>query len=170
MMKPQDLTLQRLRAEFIYDPETGEFRRRRFPWGPSDHVPAGYVRPDGYVSIEIGHRPYLAHVLAWFYVNGEWPSTSLDHKNGTRDDNRIANLRPATQTQNNGNSKLSGSNTSGAKGVTWDKWSGRWMAQISFAGRRRNLGRYRTVEAAHAAYADAARKLFGEFARPEKRP
>lgn len=161
------VSIEKLRAAFLYDPETGKFLRRKFPWGPEDGDLAGYTRPDGYVSIEIDHRPYQAHVLAWFYVHGSWPTQTLDHRNGVRADNRMANLREASQTQNNANAKLRSNNTSGAKGVTWDRWSSKWMAQIAVNGRRKNLGRFDTVEAAQAAYAEAARKLFGEFARPD---
>lgn len=92
-----------------------------------------------------------------------WPL--VDHVNGNGLDNRRANLRPATNAENMRNRRRYANNTSGFKGVTFDKAKGRWKAQIRLDGRRRYIGRYDTAEEAARAYDAAARELHGEFAR-----
>jgi hypothetical protein len=54
---------------------------------------AGYVKADGYRYIEIDGVEYKACDLAWLYVYGVWPIGEIEHINGERDDDRIANLR-----------------------------------------------------------------------------
>lgn len=89
----------------------------------------------------------------------------VDHINGDGLDNRRANLRPATNAENNRNRKKRRDNASGFKGVTWHRHSGLWRARIVVDWRERSLGYYTTPEAAALAYDDAARLDFGEFAR-----
>lgn len=85
-----------------------------------------------------------------------------DHRNGNRLDNRRGNLRPATKSQNMRNKRVSSSSISGYKGVKRNG-SG-WQARIGIDGKRESLGTYKTREEAHAAYCEAANRLFGEFA------
>jgi hypothetical protein len=92
-----------------------------------------------------------------------WPL--VDHINGDGLDNRRVNLREATRAENNRNRGLNRNNRSGYKGVAPTK-SGRWSARIKAHGTDRSLGTFATAEAAARAYDDAARELFGEFARP----
>lgn len=89
----------------------------------------------------------------------------VDHKNGDSLDNRRANLRICTAFQNNTNAKKSKNNTSGYKGVYWDKYNKKWVATLTLNYRQKNLGRFRIKEEAALAYNEAALKYFGEFAR-----
>lgn len=89
----------------------------------------------------------------------------IDHINGDSLDNRRENLRIARQADNCRNSKMRSDNTSGLKGVFWDKYTGRWMAAIGYQGKFHNLGRFDAPEDAKAAYDEAASNMFGEFAR-----
>lgn len=158
------LTADRLREVLTYDPETGVFRWKvRTSIRVTVGEVAGYLR-DGYRFITIDGRKYRAHRLAWLYMYGVWPA-ELDHVNGDRADNRISNLREATRTQNNANTPIRKNNTSGVKGVCWDKRKRKWMAQIRVRGVQRFLGYYETTEEAGEAYAAAAARYFGEFAR-----
>jgi hypothetical protein len=84
-----------------------------------------------------------------------------------RANNKFANLRVATYSQNMGNRCAPRTNTSGYKGVSWSKGMGMWWAQITVDGRHRNLGYYHDPALAHAAYVSAANRLHGEFARTE---
>lgn len=92
----------------------------------------------------------------------------VDHKNGNGLDNRRANLRPATPSQNMHNQQLRTNNTSGAKGVYWHKVAKKWAARISVNYERVYLGLFDNVEDAVDAYVKAARKHFGNFARPAR--
>lgn len=89
----------------------------------------------------------------------------IDHINGNPLDNRKANLRFASHTQNVCNSKIRSDNTSGFKGVHWFPHKNRWVAVICVEGKNRCLGYFREKEDAARAYEQAAHKYFGEFAR-----
>lgn len=89
----------------------------------------------------------------------------VDHINGDRTDYRRINLRIATYSQNNANSRLRTSNKSGYKGVSWSKVSGKWYATITHNSKQHNLGLYISKEDAARAYNAAALRLFGTFAR-----
>lgn len=162
------LNVETLRNALDYNPETGVFLRiATSTFNPRVQVgsEAGFPCRNGYRRIRIGRKAYFSHRLAWFYVHGEWPKDEIDHINGVRDDNRIANLRQATRTQNLGNTKLSKKNTSGIKGVIFDKANAKWMAYIMVKRKFLNLGRFDSKEAARAAREVAHRKAFGEFLR-----
>lgn len=102
-------------------------------------------------------------VLLHTFLTG-WPL--VDHRNGDGLDNRRANLRRATKSQNGANQRIAARNTSGFKGVSWHKASQKWDAHIRANGRQRHLGLFLSPEEAARAYDAAARDLFGEFARP----
>jgi hypothetical protein len=158
------LTQERLKELLDYDPETGVFTwlastTNRISVGDV----AGSVDRLGYRRIALDRRDYKAHRLAWLYMTGEWPTSDLDHINCDKDDNRIANLRLATEAQNGANRRKNSNNTSGYKGVSSSR--GRWRAEIRVNGRARRLGHFTDPAAAHAAYVAAAEKHFGEFAR-----
>lgn len=88
----------------------------------------------------------------------------VDHVNGNKLDNRSANLRLATRSENMRNTGPQSNNTSGFKGVSFQKDSGMWSAKIGLHGVRHHLGLFRSAELAHAAYCEAAKRLHGEFA------
>jgi len=89
----------------------------------------------------------------------------VDHKN--RDatlDNRKSNLRIATSSQNNCNVGVTNRNTSGFKGVHWNKDRNKWRATIGINNKRHSLGYFETREAAAHAYNEAAKQVHGDFA------
>lgn len=88
----------------------------------------------------------------------------VDHKNGNGLDNRKENLRPSTRNQNMRNqTRKRSNNTSGYRGVSFEKSSGKWMAYIYVEGKQKKLGRYLDLKDAAAAFDSAAKELFGEF-------
>jgi HNH endonuclease len=89
----------------------------------------------------------------------------IDHASGDKLDNRRANLRSATRTLNNANSKPRANCSSQFKGVAWLKTYRRWWAYINKGGKRINLGYFTDEASAGRAYNTAAKQLFGEFAR-----
>ncbi len=101
--------------------------------------------------------------IIWLLHTGNWPG-NLDHKNRNSLDDRIENLRPANQSQNMANSRLSSNNTSGFKGVRWTKKTKKWQAVIKVNYRNIYLGQFEDPAEAHAAYLDAAKRYFGDFA------
>lgn len=88
-----------------------------------------------------------------------------DHINHNRLDNRRENLRICTTAENQHNSLIPFDNTSGYKGVCWEKKRKKWSARISMGTYRKNLGRFSNKEDAGRAYDMAAIKYYGEFAK-----
>lgn len=106
------------------------------------------------------HRVVLARVLSRELARNEY----VDHIDGDSLNNRRSNLRLCTLSQNSHNAKRRSDNTSGYKGVYFDKTRGCWRAHIRLNNKRKSLGAFSTPEEAHQAYCNAARELFGEFA------
>ncbi len=100
----------------------------------------------GYIDGFILRNMNRAHRVAWAMYYGVWPSGNIDHINGNRLDNRIANLRCVTKGENARNVKRSKLNTSGVTGVS--PFKGRWRACIRLGGAQRHLGIFDTLEAA----------------------
>ena len=162
------ITADELRALFNYDAETGVFTRKEATHGKGGAKPAGsiagFLAKDGRRYIRIRGTRYYEHRLAWLYMTGEWPE-EIDHKNGEPADNRWSNLRQATRSQNNANVGLKRHNTTGFKGVCWNKRRSLWRAQICVNKKRYTLGHYPTPQQAAEAYNEAAQMHFGEFAK-----
>ncbi len=162
-MKPNEeaLTAERLRELLSYEPETGEFRWRVGRGGTAvAGGRAGCKQTIGYRRIGVAGRTYWEHRLAWLHVTGTWPSDQIDHVNGVKGDNRIANLREATRSENQGNLRQARSDSkTGLLGVHWNKPNKKFMAQIMFSGKQKYLGLFDTAEQAHQAYLVAKREL-----------
>lgn len=160
-----DITAEYVRSLFDYDPNEGVLR---WSEGKGSRAkagdPAGTVNRDGYVIIHIDRKSLKAHRLAWLYVYGEWPCGMIDHKNRVKSDNRIANLRVSSPSQNAANIGLPSTNKSGYRGVFFDKKSGRWLASIQKDGRSIRLGLYDDKTDAMAVRASEDKRLNGEFA------
>lgn len=161
------LTQAELKRLLRYDPATGMFTWRV---SLSNRAPAGFVvglgrPPSQYIAICIRGHQYLAHRLAWLYMRGRWPAEDIDHKNTNRSDNRWENLREATRQQNIQNANRRSNNTSGVKGVSWDPRIRKWATKIKANGRNIRIGSYESREDAARAYAAAADRYFGDFAR-----
>ena len=92
------------------------------------------------------------------------PDILVDHKDGDGLNNRRSNLRVCQYHQNSANQRLAVNNTSGFKGVSWDKQSGKWKAYIGVKGKLYNLGRFADIRDAARTYNAAAIERFGEFA------
>lgn len=153
------LTHTRVRDLLDYDPETGKFFWRVNISHGTVGKEAGAVHALGYVEVSIDTKSYKAHRLAWLYVFGHWPEHEIDHVNGVRDDNRLANLRQATRVQNMQNKTRYKSNKSGTIGVYFHKKTGKWVSAIQSAGKRKHLGVFNSIDQASAAYQTAKREM-----------
>jgi hypothetical protein len=118
-----------------------------------------------YATRRTGPTPGIVIYMHRFILGLNYgDSRQVDHKHsGQTLDNRRYNLRIATCVQNNYNRRRRTDNRSGFKGVT--AHGGKWQARINKDGRRISLGHFSTAEEAHAAYSEAAKKYYGEFAR-----
>jgi hypothetical protein len=160
------VTIERLKEVLSYDPATGLFVWKiSLGWKGAVGKEAGTPHQRGYISIMIDQKLYLAHRLAWFYITGQWPKNRVDHKDCDRANNRFENLREATNSQNNQNRRKRAGCRSRFKGVSWHVRDRMWEARIKLNRETIRLGLYKTEEDAHAAYCDAARKMFGDYAR-----
>lgn len=124
---------------------------------------AGGVNQEGYIEIKLFQRRYKAHRLAWFYMTGKWPEV-IDHINRERSDNRFCNLRECSVQQNSCNTGMSHRNTSGYRGVSKHKQSGKWKVDVKVNGRKLFFGLYEDIELAGLVAEEARAKFHGSYA------
>ena len=117
----------------------------------------------GYKLLKVDYRQYREHRLVWLYVHGTLPKM-LDHIDGDKTNNDINNLRKSTQSQNMHNMTLSSHNTSGVKGVSWNKRAQKWRARIKLKGKEIHIGNFVTLEQAEVSIHKARKKLHKQFA------
>lgn len=170
----QSIPVEHLNSLFTYDPMIGLLRSRS-AYGRHGKFPAGtevgWIDPGkGYRKVQIGHRAFLVHRIAWAISFGAWSQFELDHINGLRIDNRLANLREVTRQQNSWNQGLRKTSTTGLTGVVKRRGSGNWGAYIRINGRTKWLGTFSTAEAAHEAYRQAAQEAWGDYFRESAHP
>lgn len=160
-----------LRACFEYNPKTGELiwrvrEDRDNAWnGRFAGKVAGSHDIKGYIVVGLFGRLWLAHIIIWTIVYGEWPVHYIDHHDRCKDNNRIDNLRKASNSQNQLNSKVRKS-ALGLKGVCFIKHLNKYAARISFEGIKRYVGYSECPAVASFLYQIAADKFYGEFANP----
>ncbi len=165
-----DLTADFVRSILLYDPLTGIFTWKHRPEYPQNWntryvgKKAGRISA-GYIGISIAKKRYKASRLAWLYMTGQWPVDEVDHKDLNRSNDKWDNLRAATSSQNKKNLGMRSDNTSGIKGVSWDKSRSKWLAMAMKDGRQINLGRYDRRDDAITAYKKHAEENYGEYAR-----
>ena len=90
----------------------------------------------------------------------QFPDALLDHINRNRSDNRICNLREANFKQNCENITLYSTNTSGYRGVSFNKKSKKWVAYIGHNGKTRFLGEFNSVVDAAERSKQERQKMF----------
>ena len=141
------------RGVLYYNSETGKFWKA-FANGKIKKYKANST--DGYILIRFNGRLELGHRIAWKLVYGVWPKDQVDHINRVKDDNRISNLREATNQENQRNKD--------SKGYYFYKQNadhGRkpWLAKIGHNKKTYYLGCFWTEEEARQAYLDARKRL-----------
>ena len=143
-----------LHSVFRYDPDTGLLIGKVSRGNRKAGKPVGHKCSRGYLQVRLnGDNLSVARVI-WIMQRGTAPE-QIDHINRVKDDNRLCNLRAADQSLNARNKRVQRNNTSGTKGVSFDKQSGKWKARIGTGNGRATLGLFRTKERAIAARAAA---------------
>ena len=163
----RELTVDLLNHLFEYDKETGNLIWKIKPSSRGHSVKAGDIagtlKSHGYLCVGINYNSYRAHRLIFLMHKGYLPKT-VDHINGDKLDNRIENLRAATIGQNQHNRKTNANNTSGYKGVCWNKAQKKWTARITLERKNIHLGYFANVEEAAEVVRKAREELHGSFA------
>ena len=157
------LTSERLKGLLRYEPETGDFYWLASKGRARAGCVAGATDTGGYRVIRVDGRLYKAHRLAWLYTYGVWPVGLLDHVNRVPGDNRICNLREATQSENMHNAGRA--SASGVPGVRWRAERNKWVAQIRVGYRNHVLGSFDTKNDAIAARKEAEQAMVGSIYR-----
>lgn len=160
--KELNFTHEWLLQNMAFNPETGVFSWQMSGYGRTVGKPIGAEAKDGeYKTMRINGQLLYAHRLAWFYVNGEMPDGVIDHIDGNRSNNAIANLRVATHSQNAARRKTN--RTIGpSRGVVPHQTG--YVARIHHDGKRHYLGYFTDPEKAKAVYEAKAKEIYGEFA------
>lgn len=158
-----------IRENFRY--EDGHLYRLKDRGGAKAGSKAGWLtycngRP--YRKMNVNRKTVYVHHAIFLLHHGYLPKY-IDHIDGDSTNNRIENLRAATQSQNMGNSCMKSNNTSGYKGVTYRKDTGKWQASVMVNGKHISLGSHATKEDAYEAYKTGSTKHFGEFAKAQER-
>ena len=155
-------SVDRIREVLTLEPETGvltwKIGRKKCAAG----TVAGRKDSNGYWRVMVDGADYRAHHLVWVLEHGKFP-TMLDHINGNKLDNRPANLRECTHTENMQNVGKRRNNTSGVKGLIW--WASRslWQGQIYYK-RKRYVYRNAARRAVEEWLVTTRASLAGEFA------
>lgn len=160
-----------LRKLLRYDPETGKLYWRERPremfqcdrscsvWNAKYAGGEAFTADNnsGYRHGRIFRCAYVAHRIAWKIFYGHDPD-EIDHINGVRDDNRIANLRNVDHKVNGRNVTMCKRNTSGITGVSWNTRNNNWRAYIKTPEKVIYLGSFSNIEDAAKARAKAEKK------------
>ena len=171
-IREAELTQEEIKSVLDYNPTTGVFTWKvrtsiRIEIG---NVAGSFNKSNGYLMIGYSNSKYLAHRLAWIYVYGDIPNGLLiDHIDTDKLNNRVSNLRACTQSENYKNVNIRSSNTSGYKGVSCHKETGKWRAEAWLNGVKHSLGLYLDKEDASKVYNDFCKLHHGDFYRDTTR-
>lgn len=123
-----------------------------------------YADHRGYVYVRINRSLFLAHRVVWALVTGNDPGVmEIDHRNRNPNDMRWMNLRMATSSQNGCNTRTYSNNTTGVKGVSWNREHKKYEAYADFNGKRIKAGYFKTIKEARTARKILALSMHGAF-------
>ena len=162
-MKQTIEAASRLKEVLQYNPATGEF----FRVANGVTKPTGTVTSNGYRRLTVDGVQYLAHRVAWLFHYGDWPDDQVDHINRDRLDNRIANLRRVSNSENMANLSVRTNSKSGVPGVCWFERTKRWMVRMMVNGKVINIGYFKCY--AHAIKARRKAEIENGVVRFERR-
>lgn len=167
--KPTKLNQTFLKSILDYDPETGLFTFIKRRGGLMIGMIAGSKNDRGYIKISINNKRYSAHRLAFLYMIGRFPKDQSDHIDNNKSNNRWANLRECSASQNAANQPIKSTSASPYKGVM-TKSNGKYFARACKDGEY-HIGKVTNCpHEAAADYNNLAKDLHGEFAFLNKLP
>jgi HNH endonuclease/AP2 domain len=157
------MTLQRTipvgQGQFAIVDQDDYERVTEYKWYAVKHPTRSVFHVTGYIASFGFYMP-----LHRFILNAP-RGTQIDHRDGNPLNNRRENLRFCTAAQNAQNSRKPKTNTSGFKGVNWDKRRQNWVARIKCNSKAIHIGVFKDPVLAAHAYDHAARRYHGPFAR-----
>lgn len=149
-----------------YDPDTGLFVRVCDKARAKAGDEIGWLDGDGYRRTKLEGKTLFLHVVAWELMNGPVPQgMEVDHRDGNPANNAISNLRLATKGQNMHNSRIRKTNTTGFKGVNWNKSSGKFQVQLMLDRKKIHGGYFESAEEANVVAMQLRAAAHGEFCR-----
>lgn len=162
MIKYEELliTQQGLKKILEYNPLTGNFIwiKKISKKNNIGDIAGCLCNTNNCIVIGINNILYLAHRLAFLYMEGKWPENEVDHKDHIRSNNKWKNLRKVTHLENGKNVSLHINNTSGYVGVGWFKRDCKWMVTIKVNQKSIYLGLFKNKEKAIKVRKDAEKK------------
>jgi len=150
--------------------DTFEYREGKLYWKYVKSIrikageEAGRTDGQGYRTVRFNYKMYRTHHLIYLMFHGVLPKI-IDHINGNRLDNRIENLRIATESQNNCNKVRQINNTSGSKNVKWHERIKKYEVSVQINKERKYIGVFEDLELADLVAQMAREKYHGQFAR-----
>jgi hypothetical protein len=155
-----DINADYVKSVLDYDALTGQFRWTKSHQRSLIGKTTGTPLKTGYIALTIKNKQYKAHRVAWLYMFGSWPDGDIDHINGVKSDNRIANLRIAVGSLNAENIRSASANsTTQLLGVSYRTCKRKYRATITVSKKTIHLGYFDSADAAHAVYLEAKRQL-----------
>ena len=158
-MKIKELPSKEVLHDLFYYKNGNLFHKKSQAKGKADHA-AGWIEKNGYSATNIKGVRYRVHRLIYQFHHGSCPDF-IDHIDGNRQNNNIENLRPATISENNQNSKEKNTNKLGVKGVCIER--GRYKANIKVNGKSKHLGYFYSLEEAKIVYEEFSKKIHGDY-------
>lgn len=125
---------------------------------------AGYNHPDGAKRVRFNKILWLEHRLI-FYIFYKYLPEFIDHIDGDRLNNSIENLREATRSENNRNSRIKKNNSSGVKGVSWCSDIKKWRVRCRYLNKEHSFGLFDDLELAELVSIEVRNLYHGSFAR-----
>jgi len=158
------ITQDQVKKLFCYDSNTGILTNRihRSTRSRAGHS-IGNSDSGGYLTTKIDSVQYKVHRVIFIYVYGYLPRY-VDHIDGDRLNNKTNNLRQATFSQNQQNTKIMKNNTTGCKGVSWCKKRRMYASRLYFKGKNKHLGYFYDLDVAAQVLRIKRVELHGEYA------
>jgi len=169
--KAKKIPLVIAQERLSYDRLTGELTWNHLAYRSSRwntryaRKPAGYLNQEGYLFVKLDGEAYPAHRVIWALINGEIPEyLSVNHIDGDKRNNRIANLRLATDSQKQASRKRNKAKPL-PKGIYWNAPRRRYHVDLKYKGERYYGGVYQSLAEAKTVLATMQQRIHGEFSR-----